>query len=184
MKSKYFIWIIILLVVINFLLLYKNYILKKQIKADIDIMINPPLSVKSVPYFVLYDLNGVMQNSQEIVNNFPFTLLVFFSPTDCASCLEEKNLWNIILKEGEVGIVGIARHIDEKELKDWIENSEIFFPVFYDVESIVTEKFGIIKTPMKVLVNNMGEILLFDRVRITLSAQEEFIEELDKILGH
>lgn len=77
MKSKYFIWIIILLVVINFLLLYKNYILKKQIKADINIMINPPLSVKSVPYFVLYDLNGVMQNSQEIVNNFPFTLLVF-----------------------------------------------------------------------------------------------------------
>lgn len=77
MKSKYFIWIIILLVVINFLLLYKNYILKKQIKADINIMINPPLSVKSDPYFVLYDLNGVMQNSQEIVNNFPFTLLVF-----------------------------------------------------------------------------------------------------------
>jgi len=66
----------------------------------------------------------------------------------------------------------------------YIDSNENFFPVLYDVESKVTEKFGIIKTPMKILVDHMGEILLFDRVRITPSAQEDFVEELDKILGH
>lgn len=182
MKSRYLVGIIILQVVINFLLLYKNYSLKKQIKEDIDILRNPTLQIKSVPDFILYDLNGVRYSSQEILSNSPYTLLVFFSPADCASCLYEKELWKRISEAQKVKIIGIARHMDKRELRDWVENTEIFFPVLYDVESKVIKEFGISKTPLKVLIDDMGEILMVDDVRITLSEQEEFIKELNKIL--
>jgi len=182
MKSRYLVGIIILLVIINFLLLYKNYILRKQIKEYTDISRNLSLQVETIPNFVLYDLNGVRYSSEEISRNSPYTLLVFFSPIDCAPCLEEKDLWNRISEEGKVNIVGIGRHVDEKELKDWVENSEIFFPVLNDVESKVTKMFGISKTPLKVLIENTGKILLVDRVRTISSEQEEFIEILDEVI--
>lgn len=182
MKSRYLVGILILLIAINFALLYKNSILKKRIKEDIDILKNPSIKIKSIPDFVLYDLSGERYSSQRIVNNSPHTFLVFFSPADCASCLLEKELWKKI-SEKMIKIIGIARHIDLRELKDWVENSEINFPVLYDIDSEVTRKFGIDKTPLKLLLDDRGKILLVDNVRIILSEQEEFIEELDKILG-
>ncbi|HZX11383.1 MAG TPA: TlpA disulfide reductase family protein [Acidobacteriota bacterium] len=181
MKSRYLIGVIILLGIINLLLLHKNYILREQIKKEIDVLINPSLQIEWIPNFELYDLNMVRYNSEEISRNSPYTLLVFFSPIDCAPCLEEKDLWKRISEEGKVKIVGIGRHIDMKELRDWVENSEIFFPVLYDIESKVTKKFGISKTPLKILINNKGKIILIDRVRITSSEQEEFIEILYEI---
>jgi len=50
------------------------------------------------------------------------------------------------------------------------------------MESKVTNSFGINRTPLKVLINNEGKILLVDPVRITSSKQEEFIKKLYKII--
>lgn len=184
MRPKYFIIIIILLIVINFLLLNKNYILKKQIKEGIDTLRNNSIQIESIPNFILYDLNGLKYSSKEISSSSPYTLLVFFSLTDCATCLGEKDLWNKISEQKKVKILGIARHLDERELRNWIKNTEIFFPVLWDIEYEVTKKFGINKTPLKVLINDEGKILLIDRVRVTSSDQEDFIKILDEIIGN
>lgn len=96
--------------------------------------------------------------------------------------MEEKYLCNRISEEEKVKIIGIARHINERELRDWIENSGIFFTILNDMESKVTNSFGINRTPLKVLINNEGKILLVDPVRITSSKQEEFIKKLYKII--
>jgi len=48
----------------------------------------------------------------------------------------------------KVRIIAIARHTNKRELRDWVENSERFFPVLYDEESKVTKEFGISKTPL------------------------------------
>jgi len=120
---------------------------------------------------------------KKIISSSPYTLLVFFSPTDCASCLYEKELWKRISKEGKIKIIGIGRHIDRRELKEWVKNSEIDFPVLYDVNSQVTKKFGIRRTPLKVLVDNRGIIKSVDRVRLIPSEQEEFLRELREILN-
>lgn len=175
MKTRYLIAIIIVLIIIN-IYLFDNYIFKKNIPID------QHIKIESIPDFTLYDLDGVSYDSQEILNNSFYILLVFFSPTDCASCLYEKRLWKRISEEGIVKIVGIARHISQRELKDWIHNSEIDFPVLYDVDSLVTEKFNVKKTPLKILFDNEGKKILVDRVRILTSKQDEFLKKLKKIL--
>ncbi|MEW6455562.1 MAG: hypothetical protein AB1410_02445 [Acidobacteriota bacterium] len=101
----------------NLFFLSKNYF-QKQNKDDFDIKRKSYLMIKFTPNFVLNDLNGIRYSSEEILRNSPYTLLAFFSPLDCSPCLEETNLWQRISEEGKVQVIGIARHIDEKELKN------------------------------------------------------------------
>jgi len=182
MKTKRLIVILIFFSIANIFFLSKNYILRKQIKENFDIMRKPYFMIKSAPNFVLSDLNGVRYSSERILRNSLFTLLVFFTPLDCRPCLEEIDLWKRISEDGIVQVVGIARHIDKKELKNWVKNSEITFPVLYDAESRVTELFKINETPVKLLIDCEGKILLADKVRIYPSDQKKFIEKLDKII--
>jgi peroxiredoxin len=92
--------------------------------------------------------------------------------------LIEKDLWIRISAERKVKIIGIARHVDKQELKDWVENSEISFPVLYDKDSKITNMFNIKKTPMKILINNSGKVLLADESRSNRFEQKEFIKML------
>jgi peroxiredoxin len=183
MKIRYLIIIVIFLSITNLFFLFKNYYLKKHIKEDFDIMRKPYLMSESAPNFVLNDLNGVRYNFEEIFGNSPYTLLVFFSPLDCRPCLEEMNLWQRISEEGKVQVVGVARHIDKRELKNWVQNSDIIFPVLYDGESQVTKMFNIKKTPLKILIDSKGNILLVDKARVAPYDQIRFVKKLNKIIN-
>lgn len=183
MKSKHLISIIIFLIVINFLLIYKNCLVKRHMEEINRNFRKSLISIKTVPNFTLSDLKGKKYESKRIIKDSPFTLLVFFSPTDCISCLHEKELWKIISEKIRgIKIVGIARHINKRELTNWVENAELKFPILYDKESEITKSFGINRTPLKVLTDSKGKILLIDKVRITNSEQENFIKELNKIV--
>ncbi|MFC2160735.1 TlpA family protein disulfide reductase [Acidobacteriota bacterium] len=70
----------------------------------------------------------------------------------------------------------------DTELITWVENSGITFPVLYDTNSVVTDKLGIKTTPLKILIDNEGHILLIDPYRTSLSMQEEFIKEIQKFI--
>lgn len=111
--------------------------------------------------------------------------MVFFSPTDCGSCLEDKSVWEKIHKIGKINVVGIARHSDKNELKKWIKHSELTFRILYDENGQLTthiidylKDFHISYTPAKVLVNQKGEMILIDLPRSTLQEQEEFLNLL------
>jgi len=141
------------------------------------------LKAKFIPDFLLSDLEDNVHDSKKIIGLSPFTLFVFFSPSDCAPCLLERELWKEISDSNKVNIIGIARHVDKRELKDWIENSEISFLVLYDEKSMLTEKLGIDKTPLKLLTDNRGNILFIDNIRATRSEQKVFVNKLDELLG-
>lgn len=145
-KLTYLGGIVSFLLIINIALLYKNNSLRKK----------PTFKIRSIPNFVLYDLEGKRFEYNKIINISGYTLIIFFSPTDCVSCLNEKKLWKRISDEKKINILGIARHIDKKELINWIKNSEIYFPILYDMESKITKMLGINITPTKILVNNKG----------------------------
>ena len=162
-------------------LINKVFLLKKQIKKDFDKLKKPLPATMFIPHFSLFDLKGTKYSSQEIIAN-PLTLVVFFSPTDCSSCLFEKELWKAIAETKEIAIIGIARHNDKRELNDWIENSDIHFPVFLDEKGEIARLFGIKRTPLKLLVDHEGKVLLIDSVRITSSEQKAFIKELENVL--
>lgn len=109
-------------------------------------------------------------------------MLVFFSLQDCPSCLLEFSLWESIYKSQQVAVVGIAKHADEKELKIWVENAKITFPILFDMDGEVTGLFQINTTPQKMLMDNTGRILLTDSVRIEQSEYEEFLHLLRKTI--
>lgn len=184
MKSKCLIIIVVFLTILNFLLLYKVITLYKYIKTSHNLAPSDKnyLRINSVPYFDLFDLKGKRYTTGEIVNISPFTLLVFFSLTDCASCLMEHELWQKIAKRELINVVGIARHIDKDELKIWVENSGINFPILYDRDSQITQNFGIKNTPLKILINSEGKVLLIDSVRTTPNEKEEFIDLLENFI--
>ena len=81
-----------------------------------------------------------------------------------------------------INVVAIAQHIDEGELKIWVENAEIEFPVLYDRNSEVKKSFGIENTPMKILIDYEGKILLADSVRISSEEKKEFFEDVKKYI--
>ncbi len=93
----------------------------------------------------------------------------------------EYELWNKISLKEMINAAAIAQHMDERELKIWIENTRIKFPLLYDKDSEVKQRFGIKETPMKLLIDNEGKILLSDRVRISSEEKNEFVEIIKKI---
>ncbi len=170
MKSRFLISISAALIIANLILLHYNIQRKKE-----------AATIKSVPDFSLPDLNGNIIGSYEIRKN-PFTLIVFFSPSDCISCLSGKKMWDAIAEDKNINVLGIAKHSDRRELRDWIENVDISFPVLFDKEGEVTQRFGIDKTPTKVFLSEDGRILLMDGVRRTIAEQKEFISKIEDIL--
>lgn len=183
MKSKHLVGIIILLGLINFIFFYyKNIHSKKTAKVNAASSKNPCLPIKYIPDFVLWDLNDMSYSSQDILKDSGYILLVFFSIYDCALCLYEMELWKRIFEERKLKIIGITGTADREELKDWTEKNGIFFPVLYDTESQATKNFGISETPLKVLIDSSGKILLVDNAKITYREREEFITKIDKIL--
>lgn len=177
MKFRYLIAIIIVLIINNFLISYKYHLLKKQNNYY---STHNLISVEYLPEFSLYDLKGVKYTLENITKRNNFTLFIFFSPTDCISCLAEKKLWKLISETGQVGLIGIGNHIDKRELTDWIKNNEIYFPVLFDQNGEFTKKCGIYKTPLKILINQNRKILFIDSVRISQYEQNIFLEKLVK----
>lgn len=180
MKKKYLI-LIGVLITIDIILLYKVYTLNKYInnsRNPLNLGANH-FEVNSVPCFASFDLLGRRYDVKDIISSAPFTLLIFFSLLDCADCLLEYELWKVIHKSRNINVVGIARHIDEKELAIWVENAKLDFPILHDRDSNVTQAFGIKNTPLKILVDQTGRIILADPVRLTENEKQEFMNSLD-----
>ena len=115
----------------------------------------------TMPSFELSALNGDVISSDEL--NAQLTLLVFFSPDDCPACLLEAKLWRAIDQtylNSEVMVLGITKApIDTYKMTIFKRGKGIDFPILLDSEGQYTNRFGIIKTPTKVLINQHGKIL-------------------------
>lgn len=168
------------MVIVNMILIFVIYTIHKRYKSAAPQIIP---SLDFAPSFALNDMKGKRYELDELFNGSSFVLLIFFSPLDCAPCLEEKYLWQRIAEEGRVKVVGVGRHVDARELRNWVSNSGLTFPVLYDYESRVTRNFAIKRTPFKILLDSTRKILLADPPRMSSLEQEEFIFRLNRAIG-
>lgn len=168
-----------LLLILNVSLLIKNSELRRKIKQN---AIRPTIvtsSYLSVPVFTLKDLDEMECRVQDLLFEYSYTLFVFFSPSDCASCLYESNLWRRLSDEKRINVIGIAKHSDKRELVDWATNNGLTFRVLFDQNMDVTRAFGVTDTPFRILADRYGKIILTDKVRVSNLEQEAFYEYLN-----
>ncbi|HEV3040055.1 MAG TPA: TlpA disulfide reductase family protein [Candidatus Angelobacter sp.] len=97
--------------------------------------------------------------------NTEFTLFVFFSPTDCPACLKEALFWEKLFKERQnlrLTVIGIVNRCSRKEAEGARQHLGISFPVLFDQNGDLQRIFRIPQTPLKVLQDNGGKVLLTD----------------------
>lgn len=167
---------------LNVFLIY-TYAVKRSELATISALYRSSGALAvSLPKFVLPDMAGEPSNSDEILGRSSFTLFVFLSPSDCSPCLEEVNLWRRLASGRQgLGLCAIARHTNIRELRQWIRNLDVNFPVLYDEGGLVTSDFGIISSPFKVLANRQGRMLLKEGPSYNDTAQRAFIRRVEDV---
>ena len=115
----------------------------------------------TMPHFELSSLNGNVISSEAI--DAQLTLLVFFTPDDCPSCLLEAKLWRDIdrtYEDSDVTVIGITTApIDTDKMTIFKRGRHINFPILLDPAGGYKDTFGITNTPTKVLVDNLGRII-------------------------
>ena len=115
----------------------------------------------TMPHFELSSLNGDVISSEAI--DAQLTLLVFFTPDDCPSCLLEAKLWrgiDLTYEDSDVTVLGITTApIDTDKMTIFKRGRHIDFPILLDPVGEYKGIFGITNTPTKVLVDNLGRII-------------------------
>ncbi|MDI6786448.1 MAG: redoxin domain-containing protein [bacterium] len=171
--------IIIILLILNAALLYQNYQLKKDYTEEVVIKKGSKLK-----YFSLQDIDGKHYTSENIISENDYTLFILFSLSDCPSCLMEKNVWEEIHKINKVRVIGIVSHNYEIELISWIENSNLSFTILHDKNGKVTEYFkkqhNINATPLKIVVDRNGEIIVINTSQPDPNRHRELISIIDR----
>lgn len=174
--KKIFLWAVILM---NFVLLWRIITMQRMIAPrEMSDKERPFVS----PYSTLFDLKGQEWSTESILRNRSHALLVFFTLQDCASCLGEYVLWERLFKIHKVNVIAVARHVDEAELRLWVENAQLTFPVLYDADGELSRLFGIKSSPMKVLLDHRGRVLFYDPFRQDRTQMDEFISTFKNIV--
>ena len=152
---------------------YKNRILQ----------LNRDLTVKNFPKFILKDIEGNIVNSDSLLIKKPYTLFVFFSPSDCGSCLMERFFWQKIADKRDINVIGVTNH-NLRELKKWLRQAQLNILILYDKRSKLYSEIGITKTPAKVLVDKNRKIYFTDTNNyIYKDTQKYFMKILGKIIN-
>lgn len=106
-----------------------------------------------------------------------FTLFIFFTPTDCPSCLREATVWENLFRDRQsldLSIIGIVDHGSQQEAEALQQQLGTSFPVLFDPQSTLRNVFGIRETPEKILVDRQEKVLLTDAGNQTPETQLAF----------
>ncbi len=146
------------------------------------------LIANRVSYFKLKYID-----SDSIYHYYPnksdnYTLLIFFTPIDCGTCLQEIPFWNEIHNKfrDRLNVLGIGAYEDVNTLFRFIKTENIKIPVLFDKNSnlfinMKLDKLG--GTPIKVLLSKDGIIInVMKSTFNNLREQKKYIEQLRKIV--
>lgn len=88
-------------------------------------------------------------------------VIVFFSPNDCASCLNEILFWESSKNffGDQLSVLGIISHPHKATAARYIKMLNIHIPVIFDSSSNLRIKYGINYTPGRIIFNNENEII-------------------------
>lgn len=128
--------------------------------------------------FELQDLNGENVKLSALLQKGP--VMISFWALWCIPCKEEMKIMNEMNKKlKDSGLVYIAINQDESKssakVKSYIESKNYDFPVLYDPDKNVFEKFGGQNLPYSLLLNKKGEIVKVYSGYV--SGDEKHIEE-------
>lgn len=178
MKTIWYKVIIIILLGLNAALLYQNH----QIKAaPTNSRIGPEAYVGrlQLPDYPVTDQGGYPTDLLTLAGNSEHTMFIFFSPSDCPSCFDERHLWGQITDRTQLPVVGIATSPDSRELWQWVDNMEMPIDIYLDTTFVIEHTMEFQMTPLKLLVNSSGTIVWADPPREPGSAREHFWEDLE-----
>lgn len=112
-----------------------------------------------------------------------YLVLYFFTPGDCASCLEELTELNRVAR-GHFAVYGLMSHASADEVKQTRKNFNVSFPLLRDAEGRALESIRAPKTPWKVVVNlDQNRVVYEDMPSVTAAEREAFISRLGLLAG-
>jgi peroxiredoxin len=171
-----------LLLAANIALLVQNLKLKKSLGNQVHSSSNLMSEITAAPDFMVFDLDGKELHSSEILANPSFKILIFFSPSDCITCFNKVDFWKEVKERENLDIIGIVQHINIIELKNWIESEKFQFQIYCDLENKVKQAFRINATPLMMLIDEIGHILLVSDFKGASSDYTFLIKQIDHFL--
>lgn len=104
-------------------------------------------------------LDGKIINTDSLQGSL--RAIVFFSPNDCQSCLNEILFWkkNHKIFEQKLSVIGVVSHQHRAIAARYVKMLNIDIPVVFDSSSNLRTKYGINNTPGRIIFNNENEIL-------------------------
>ncbi|MGB9773544.1 MAG: peroxiredoxin family protein [Bacteroidota bacterium] len=139
----------VVLLLFNALLVYQNQQLKETKGPPSRAETSVGKTIRDIiEEGYLYTQQGDSIGLPKLISGNKYVALVFFSAHDCPMCLEERRYWNMLASFDSISVFGIVRAEQwSEELKIWLDNLEITFPVLLDkggtLTNFVLEEFGL-----------------------------------------
>lgn len=117
----------------------------------------------------------------------PNSLLVFMSPVDCPSCLEEVRVWQTLSNSygnSNLEVVGILVNTSIAESQAFIKAYQPSFTLYLDDQNQIDRYVGLPqKTPFKSLINSQGKVLLAEGPKNVAMEQQAFGAKVVELLN-
>lgn len=180
--KKYVIPALILIAIVNVIFLLLRYNKEKQNKLNSQIETMEynasALACRNIGNTVIDSFGNNRVNIANALHKNNYLLLIIMDPSGCGSCLDEKILWNRIQNRKIVRELVIATYNNKNELNNYLKNSKIEVPVIQDSTYSSIKILHPLATPVKLLLNKNGKIVLADYVRNTKQSRRLFLEAL------
>ncbi len=113
-------------------------------------------------------------------------VLILFGVQDCATCLLESPLWNMIHKkfsDKNVLVLGICHSKSIDDMLDFVAQRQLDFPVLHDPQETVRRSLGIKPSPLRILLDKKNKILDIVRSDPEISKQKHALKMIRRQLN-
>lgn len=180
-------WTLILgcLMILNCILLWRDYnrqhLLKEKQNEIFELNIEV-LRTKSELIFGAHFIPRLaLRDSKDKVINIPFTrefnLLLFFSPADCRSCLEDIATFDNTIKN-KISTIGVAVTQDVDTIKQTVDMYNYTFPVYRTVNL----PFRLPYLPFGVVIDRNRNVIMLSEISAQKTAAS-FLSKLGNVFG-
>jgi hypothetical protein len=171
------------LLILNIILIFQVLHLKQSpsILSSSAISVDDYMKRPKVPNVTVLDSSGQANPILNLLDSLNPVMFVFFSPSDCPSCFEERRLWSAVNRSGLVRVYGIACHADPVEFWNWVRQTGFEIPLFLDTSYVIIDSMSFRTTPLKTLVDQQGRVLWCDLPRIDNQSIRQFWKEFPNV---
>lgn len=125
----------------------------------------------------------------EPINLIPeskYRLLIFFSPTDCPSCLDEFRVWESLssgYERSRLQVVGVLTNASLDESRSFMKALKPSFSLYLDNDKEIERTMGLPHdTPFKVLTDPNGKVVFADGPNYDPFKQKAFGDKVISIM--